>query len=58
MVTAGIAAISATITILNILLPTRFSTILKVDYNTRHRYFVGNDAHLFGAESLRKRTKE
>ena len=60
VMTAGIAAIivGATVTILDILFPNRFSTILEVDYDTPYRYFVGNDAHLFGAEGLRKQTKE
>ncbi|KAJ6225471.1 hypothetical protein RDWZM_004016 [Blomia tropicalis] len=49
--TAGITAvvIGATVSIVDILFPNKFSTILEVDYDTPYRYFVGNDAHIIGS---------
>ncbi|XP_053214210.1 dual oxidase maturation factor 2-like isoform X1 [Panonychus citri] len=47
---AGLSAltIGSIIVLIDILFPNKFSTILEVDYDTPYRYFVGNDAHLFG----------
>uniref|UniRef100_T1JS84 Dual oxidase maturation factor 1 n=1 Tax=Tetranychus urticae TaxID=32264 RepID=T1JS84_TETUR len=47
---AGIIALSvgSIIVIFDYFFPNKFSTILEVDYDTPYRYFVGNDAHLFG----------
>uniref|UniRef100_T1JS80 Dual oxidase maturation factor 1 n=1 Tax=Tetranychus urticae TaxID=32264 RepID=T1JS80_TETUR len=41
-------AVGTILAIIDILFPNKFSTILEVDYDTPYRYFVGNDAHLFG----------
>ena len=41
-------AVGATLSIIDFIFPNKFSTILEVDYDTPYRYFVGNDAHLFG----------
>lgn len=41
-------AVGAMVLIFDILFPNKFSTILEIDYDTPYRYFVGNDAHLFG----------
>jgi len=40
--------VGAIISIIDTLFPHKFSTILEIDYDTPYRYFVGNDAHLFG----------
>lgn len=40
--------VGAVVSILDTLFPNKFSTILEIDYDTPYRYFVGNDAHLFG----------
>ena len=40
--------VGAIITIIDTLYPNKFSTILEIDYDTPYRYFVGNDAHVFG----------
>lgn len=44
--------VGAVITIVDILFPNKFSTILEVDYDTPYRYFVGNDAHLIGVNGI------
>ncbi|XP_075677281.1 uncharacterized protein LOC113790114 isoform X2 [Dermatophagoides pteronyssinus] len=48
---AGLTAvfIGATVSIVDILFPNKFSTILEVDYDTPYRYFVGNDIHIVGS---------
>ncbi|KAH9516001.1 hypothetical protein DERF_006766 [Dermatophagoides farinae] len=48
---AGLTAcfIGATVSIVDILFPNKFSTILEVDYDTPYRYFVGNDIHIIGS---------
>lgn len=48
---AGLTAlvIGLTVSIVDILFPHKFSTILEVDYDTPYRYFVGNDAHIIGS---------
>lgn len=38
----------AVISIVDYVYPNKCATILEVDYDTPYRYFVGNDAHLFG----------
>lgn len=43
--------VGASVSIIDTLFPNKFSTILEVDYDTPYRYFVGNDAHLFGGNS-------
>lgn len=43
-------AVGATLSIIDIIFPNKYSTILEVDYDTPYRYFVGNDAHLFGGQ--------
>lgn len=49
LVSGSIAVvIGAIITIIDTLYPNKFSTILEIDYDTPYRYFVGNDAHVFG----------
>lgn len=49
LITGSIAVIvGAIITIIDTLYPNKFSTILEIDYDTPYRYFVGNDAHVFG----------
>ncbi|RWS13957.1 dual oxidase maturation factor 2-like protein [Dinothrombium tinctorium] len=51
---AGITAVivGALVAIIDTLFPNKFSTILEVDYDTPYRYFVGNDAHLFGGLAM------
>ncbi|RWS26066.1 hypothetical protein B4U80_07132 [Leptotrombidium deliense] len=51
---AGVIAllVGATVSIIDTLFPNKFSTILEVDYDTPYRYFVGNDAHLFGGLAM------
>lgn len=44
--------VGAVVTIVDTLFPNKFSTILEVDYDTPYRYFVGNDAHLYGVNGL------
>lgn len=46
--------VGAAVTIVDTLFPNKFSTILEVDYDTPYRYFVGNDAHLFGQANMDK----
>lgn len=41
--------IGAAVSIVDIMFPNKFSTILEVDYDTPYRYFVGNDAHIIGS---------
>lgn len=49
LIAASIAVlVGALITIIDTLYPNKFSTILEIDYDTPYRYFVGNDAHVFG----------
>ena len=40
--------VGAFVLIFDVMFPNKFSTILEIDYDTPYRYFVGNDAHLFG----------
>lgn len=40
--------VGAVVLIFDVMFPNKFSTILEIDYDTPYRYFVGNDAHLFG----------
>jgi hypothetical protein len=49
LVGGGLAMfVGAVVSIFDSLFPNKFSTILEIDYDTPYRYFVGNDAHLFG----------
>lgn len=49
LMAGGIAVVvGAIVSIIDTLCPNKFSTILEIDYDTPYRYFVGNDAHLFG----------
>lgn len=41
-------AVGASLLMIDIMFPHKFSTILEIDYDTPYRYFVGNDAHLLG----------
>ena len=47
---AGLLAVTvgAIVLMIDTMFPHKFSTILEIDYDTPYRYFVGNDAHLFG----------
>lgn len=49
LIGGGLAVVvGAVVSIFDTLFPNKFSTILEIDYDTPYRYFVGNDAHLFG----------
>lgn len=59
LITGSIAVlVGAIITIIDTLYPNKFSTILEIDYDTPYRYFVGNDAHVFGHMSADRMVEE
>lgn len=59
LIAASIAVlVGALITIIDTLYPNKFSTILEIDYDTPYRYFVGNDAHVFGHMSADRLTDD